>query len=56
MNAFKKKKRVKNTRSQVLFIISMSVEHFFWGCLDPIDLIFYRERASQPARNKRRGY
>ncbi len=23
-------------------------------CLDPIDLIFYRERASQPARNKRR--
>jgi hypothetical protein len=25
-----------------------------FNCTDPIDLIFYRERASQPARNKRR--
>jgi hypothetical protein len=22
------------------------------GCTDPIDLIFYRERASQPAKNE----
>jgi hypothetical protein len=39
-----------------IYKIQMKIQkedpYSYWYCTDPIDLIFYRERASQPAKNE----
>ncbi len=37
---------------EIIYRILSTRRRFFTACMDPIDLIFYRERASQPAKNE----
>jgi hypothetical protein len=48
--------KIKTQREKISYIFPQLkyADTVTVGILDPIDLIFYRERASQPARSKRR--